>query len=279
MFASELRILDTYTFLTLLKARTYIKTVIFNICTMGRLAMPANGRIKIWLNRRFLRLWALTFIFLTLLSYSLGLAPQNIAADASDLAAEFLASTKFLAGADAGTSLTSSENYPDAATAQQDTADEGESRIIIPTISVNAPIIMPANTSLAVLNDALPQGVVHYPPSAMPGRKGNVLLFGHSTGFKVVHNQNYAVFNRLQELEAGNIIRLRAGAREYWYRVLSVSVKKAEEAVIVFDTDRRLLTLSTCRVFGAKEDRFVVEAEFMRSYPLRSLASAADSSS
>jgi len=131
------------------------------------------------------------------------------------------------------------------------------------------------------LNDHLTRGVVHYPGSALPGEFGNVFLFGHSTGLRVVHNKAYAVFNGLKELTPGQVVRIRYGGREYWYRVTSVAMKAADEAWVDLrrDTKQRKLTLSTCNVFGAKTDRFVVEAEFMKSYPLRSYASASGTSS
>ena len=154
-------------------------------------------------------------------------------------------------------------------------------RIIVPDLGINASIELPTSTALEVLNDHLTRGVVHYPGSALPGEFGNVFLFGHSTGLRVVHNQAYAVFNGLKELTPGQVVRIRYGGREYWYRVTSVAMKAADEAWVDLrrDTKQRKLTLSTCNVFGAKTDRFVVEAEFVKSYPLRSYASASGTSS
>lgn len=157
-------------------------------------------------------------------------------------------------------------------------------RLIIPEIAVDAPIILPANADLQVLNDGLTQGVVHYPGSALPdSSEGNIFLFGHSTGYKVVRNKAYAIFNRLSELEPNDVIRIRYAEYEYWYRVRSIRVKKASEAWVDLRPHHggRLLTLSTCRIFGAKDDRYVVEAEFMKSYPLQAASGqeAVDTSS
>ena len=154
-------------------------------------------------------------------------------------------------------------------------------RIIVPAIELNTPIVVPASTDLEVLNEALTKGVVQYPGSAEPGSRGNIFLFGHSTGFRVVRNPAYQVFSRLKELKSGDILRLAAGGREYWYRVTTVTLKPASLATVDFRPtgDRRLLTLSTCNVFGQKDDRYIVEAEFVKSYPLRSYASASGTSS
>ena len=145
-----------------------------------------------------------------------------------------------------------------------------EARILISAIGVDAPIIIPASRDLNILNDALLKGAVYYPDSGLLGAIGNVLIFGHSTGLSIVRNQNFEVFNRLQELKEGDIIRIRAEDREYWYRVRSLSIKDARETEVLMSTTESVLTLVTCKIFGGngKESRYVVEAEFVRSYPL-----------
>lgn len=143
--------------------------------------------------------------------------------------------------------------------------------IIVSRLSINAPIIEPKSSDFNVLNSALAKGVVHYPGSAVPGEVGNVFLFGHSSGLKVIHNKAYAVFNRLREVESGEIIRIRYAGREYWYRVGRTYVKDADDARIDLSSasGKKMLTLSTCKLFGGEDERFIVEAEFVRSYPLR----------
>ncbi|MBI2096981.1 MAG: hypothetical protein HYT40_02390 [Candidatus Sungbacteria bacterium] len=48
----------------------------------------------------------------------------------------------------------------------------------------------------------------------------------------------------------------------------STGLAVVDDAHIDLATTRKLLTISTCRIFGGREDRYVVEAEFMKSYPL-----------
>lgn len=153
--------------------------------------------------------------------------------------------------------------------------------VVIRSIGVSAPLVFPENRRLDVLNSALMRGVVHYPGSALPGEPGTVLLFGHSTGLAVVRNQNFAVFNRVPELRAGDVVRLRHNGREHWYRVRSIEVRRTDAAAIdISPTDgARRLIIATCRVFGGEDDRYIVTADFMESYPLRSHASAADTAS
>ncbi len=135
-------------------------------------------------------------------------------------------------------------------------------KITIPKIGVDTYVYNPASTSVKVLDDALLKGAVHYPGSALLGGEGNIFVFGHSTGYKIVQNQAYKTFNGIQNLKVGDEISVYSEKSEYVYKVRSVKLETADKALITFNTNDRLLTLSTCNSFGEKSDRYVVEAEF-----------------
>lgn len=156
-----------------------------------------------------------------------------------------------------------------SAVAYFDTSVE-KPEIVIPAIGLQSVIVEPSSNSLAVLNNALTQGAVRYPGSAKPGEEGNVFIFGHSTGLPVVHNEAYKLFNRVKELKSGDAVKIREGNREYLYIIKSVTVKRANDAKIDLSANKKLLTISTCKIIGTSEEyRYVVEAEFLRSYPMR----------
>lgn len=220
-----------------------------------------TGAFMLLGNRRFLGAWLLTTASALSVLYAVNLVPNAIA-EAGD------AITAFLIG-----DATPRRVIPvsaDAPTAEA-MVMQTEPRLIIPVIGVNSGVVRPANRSIEILNQALLKGVVHYPGSALPNEDGNVFFFGHSTGLKVVHNKAFEVFNRISELKAGDVVRVRYGSREYWYRVTSLAIGKVDETKIDLAATGRKLTLVTCRVFGAKEDRYIVEADFVKSYPLRSI--------
>lgn len=149
-------------------------------------------------------------------------------------------------------------------------AHEGEEvpvRIVIDAIGVDASIENPASANVATLDNALLSGVVHYPGSGNLDSTTNMFLFGHSSGLPVIHNQNFKVFNRLSELESGNLIRVQSANAEHVYRVTRVRLTTESEAYVEFNTGRKQLTLSTCNSFGDKSERWVVEADFIGSYP------------
>lgn len=140
-------------------------------------------------------------------------------------------------------------------------------RVIIDKIGVDTPVSNPTSTDNTILNNLLLKGAVRYPGSGTLG-SGNMFIFGHNTGIRVVNNQAYKAFNHLKDLAVGDVIRVQSLGYEYNYKVSSVSLKDSSEAFVTFSNDKNMLTLSTCDVFGQKQDRYVVEATFIKSIPL-----------
>ena len=135
--------------------------------------------------------------------------------------------------------------------------------IKIPNIGVDTEIYNPATTSIKVLNDYLLEGAVRYPGSALLGGDGNIFIFGHSTGFKIVNNQAFKTFNNLQNLKKGDLIHVFSEKYEYIYKASSVKLVDATKTLVEFNTNSKMLTLSTCDNFGEKTDRYVAEADYV----------------
>lgn len=136
-------------------------------------------------------------------------------------------------------------------------------RISIPKIGVDSEIQKPESQDVAVLDAALTKGAVYYPGSGTINR-GNMFLFGHSTSFAVVNNQAYKTFNDLNKLSVGDEIIIEADGKTYIYKVQSLVLVDENEAWVDFSKTDRRLTISTCNTFGAKQERWVVEAIFDR---------------
>lgn len=152
-------------------------------------------------------------------------------------------------------------------------AQDGSSepiRIVIDSVNIDWIVSSPESASIAVLDQALQEGVVHYPGSGTLSDTSNMFLFGHSSYLPVVYNPAYQVFNNLEKTQIGDYIRVYSNKAEYIYKVSSVSLVDASEAMVTFKTGEKKLTLSTCNSFGSKDERYVVEADFVGSYPLES---------
>ena len=147
--------------------------------------------------------------------------------------------------------------------APHDARGEMPTHISIDKIGVNSLITNPISTDTRVLDTSLSQGAVRYPTSGMLG-VGNLFLFGHSTNHAIVNNQAYKTFNNLDKLSIGDQIVVESATHIYVYRVFSVRLTDANDALIQLKTGRNMLTLSTCNTFGQKQERFVIEADFVK---------------
>ncbi len=135
-------------------------------------------------------------------------------------------------------------------------------RIMVPSLGINAVVRNPTSTSISHLDSELTKGAVRYPGSGTIG-KGNMFIFGHSTGLSVVQNQAYRIFNELHKTKKGDEILLTSGSTTFVYKVRSVSKVDKNDTLVKFDTATNMLTISTCDSFGSKSDRYVVEADYV----------------
>lgn len=211
----------------------------------------------------FVIFWFVFFFLITSVSYAAGFAPRGI----QSLVRSFAASEQ-------------EENFQDPAAAQSVTSEtpapslpvfeayRDDEWLVIPAIAIDTKIVFPESAEKEAMNKALLSGAVRFPSNTRPGEKGNILLFGHSTGLTNIRNKNFAIFNDIKLLKPGNAVMIHARGREYIYIVSSVLVKNADDAKIDLETSGRKLTLSTCKIFGNIEERYIVEANFLGSYPL-----------
>jgi LPXTG-site transpeptidase (sortase) family protein len=156
--------------------------------------------------------------------------------------------------------------YPDKEIADKKNA-EVPLEIKIPVIGVDAQIYNPESTSTEVLDSFLAKGAVRYPGSGLLGY-GNIFIFGHNSRLAVVNNQAYKTFNGLKDLKTGDLIYVASDKSEFVFKVSSLTMEGADKALVTFDSSINKLTLSTCNTFGAKSDRYVVEADFVGSRPI-----------
>jgi len=212
---------------------------------------------------RFVTIWVLLFaISFTALS-SLGIAPKNILRMNNEVLT-FLTFAKSASADETVSQRTTAEGSVFAPTESGIVAHGIEpEKIVIEKIGVSSPIVNPKTADIRILDEELKKGVVHYPGSGYMNETSNVFLFGHSTGLANVRNKAYEALNNLDKLNIGDVVKIYAGNEVYEYSVVSLSLAKAEESLVTFSHDKKMLTLSTCNTFGKKEDRFVVTAVFV----------------
>lgn len=136
-------------------------------------------------------------------------------------------------------------------------------KIIFDSLNREVTISNPESRDITDLDAALLSGAVRHPDSADFSEPGNIFILGHSSYLPNVFNKNFQAFNGIQELTWGDKIRLQSEDHEYTYFVEEVYKARAEEVVVPETPGKANLTLATCNSFGAKDDRFIVEAKLV----------------
>lgn len=143
--------------------------------------------------------------------------------------------------------------------------------LIIPRLGLNVPIVIPKADALLMedwqrleedIQQALKDGVVHYPGTARPGQAGNFFVTGHSSYFPWAPGKYKSVFARLGELETGDEYWIFYGGEKYRYRIHDKrEVKPSDVTVLDQPMGKRLSTLMTCTPVGTTLRRLILEAE------------------
>ncbi|HEY83769.1 MAG TPA: class E sortase [Chloroflexi bacterium] len=118
-------------------------------------------------------------------------------------------------------------------------------RIVIPKLNVDAPIID------GVSWEDLKKGVGHLPNSAHPGQRGNLYLAAHNDIFG-------EIFRYLDDLEPGDEYHIYAGEAKYTYVVREKRIIDPTEVSVMLPTTEPVATLQTCYPYLIDTHRLVV---------------------
>ncbi|MFT7184136.1 MAG: LPXTG-site transpeptidase (sortase) family protein [Oceanicoccus sp.] len=147
-----------------------------------------------------------------------------------------------------------------------------EDRISIPSLNINAPLVEPSLGLEAIesedwneledqIRESLLQGVVHYPGTANPGKKGNFFVTGHSSNVFWENSMWNTVFAMLPQIEVGTEIIVTKDQEEFVYVVTEKKEVSPKEVAILKQGDGYQMTLMTCTPVGTTLNRLVVTAE------------------
>ena len=104
------------------------------------------------------------------------------------------------------------------------------------------------------------KGVVHMNNTALPGEKGNVFIYGHSSS---IDTRKYGrIFTDIYKLEEGDIIDIYYDGTYYTYSVIEQKiVEETDLSVLKQDKDNEILSLMTCWPIDTDDQRLIVIAE------------------
>jgi sortase A len=148
--------------------------------------------------------------------------------------------------------------FPGGATKQDFTA----SKVDYYTISV--PKLKIDGATVAIGGEDLNKSLVQYPGTALPGRHGNSVIFGHSILPIFYNPKNYiSIFSLLPTLQTGDLIYINYDGVSYTYKVEEMfEVLPTDIQVLDQDSSDSFLTLVTCVPPGdpANPKRLIVRA-------------------
>lgn len=140
--------------------------------------------------------------------------------------------------------------------------DFSNSKVSFYTIDI--PKLKIANATVAIGGEDLSEHLIQYPGTALPGKRGNAAIFGHSILPIFYNPKDYiSIFSLLPTLKLGDEIFVDYDGISYTYRVEQMfEVKPTDIQVLDQDSSDSFLTLVTCVPPGdpSKPKRLIVRA-------------------
>lgn len=206
------------------------------------------GRVLIWAG-------SIVLLFVAYQLWGTNIAEARAQDDLEEDFAELLESR-------ATTTTTTSTTAPDVTSTTRPTTttttepppppEPGEAmgRIIIPAIGLDKFVVEGVGRS------DLQKGPGHYPGTPMPGQPGNSAIAGHRTTYG-------APFNRVDELEIGDEIRVDTLQGSFLYEVSGQEIVTPDRVDVVEDQGDNRLTLTSCHPKYSARQRIIITAHLV----------------
>lgn len=129
--------------------------------------------------------------------------------------------------------------------------------IKIPKIDVEAPILVGIDpTNKEAYDSSLNNGVALMQGSSLPGMKGNIFIYGHSSS--TVSSPYEKIFASLNDLGSKDEINIYYKGRDLIYAVVEKKIIDKDDFSVLQPTTEETLTLMTCWPIGTSKQRLVV---------------------
>ncbi len=140
-----------------------------------------------------------------------------------------------------------------------------ESKMIIPKINVDAPIVYNVGPSEKEQLAAMANGIAHvrYPGAlAMPGQVGNAVFSAHSSSDWSDSGEYKFIFVQLERLTKDDVIYINYNSKRYAYKVFETkTVLPSDINSLKYTGNDPIITLITCTPLGTAQKRFLVFAK------------------
>jgi len=114
--------------------------------------------------------------------------------------------------------------------------------------TIDIPKLKIGNATVAIGGEDLSEHIIQYPGTALPGKRGNSVIFGHSILPIFYNPKNYiSIFSMLPSLKIGDEILVNYDGISYVYKVEQMfEVMPTDIQVLDQDSSDSFLTLVTC---------------------------------
>lgn len=140
-----------------------------------------------------------------------------------------------------------------------------ETKMIIPKINVDAPVVMDVGPTNQEQLAAMANGIAHvkYPgASSSPGQVGNAVFSAHSSSDWLDTGAYKFIFVQLERLAEGDVIYINYQSKQYSYKVFKTSVVPPNDInSLRYTGSDPIITLITCTPLGTAKDRLLVFAK------------------
>lgn len=154
--------------------------------------------------------------------------------------------------------------------------------IIIPKINLQIPVdYTQTSTNEATIENALENGIVHYPSTVRPGELGNAAFFGHSSNNIFNKGKYKFAFVLLRTLVPGDTFYLTYNSKVYVYKVIDKKVVPPSQVSVLGPVEGQsaTATLITCDPPGTSLNRLIIVGQQISPDPTGNTESAVSAAS
>lgn len=133
--------------------------------------------------------------------------------------------------------------------------------------SISIPKLGIESASVELGGEDLKKTLVHYPDTALPGRLGNAVVFGHSVLPQFFNPENYlTIFSTLYRLKEGDEIFVDFDGIRYRYLIEDLfEVSPKDLSVLEQHYNSRVMTLITCSPPGTYLRRLIIRTRLVNT--------------
>lgn len=135
--------------------------------------------------------------------------------------------------------------------------------------TISIPKLKIENATVEIGSESLKDSLIQYPGTALPGKTGNSVIFGHSVLPQYFNPKNYlSIFSTLHRLKKGDAIYADYDGITYKFQVENMfEVKPTALEILEQDSSDSYLTLVTCAPPGdpRKQKRLIVRAKLIQN--------------